>query len=187
VRRRSLDAETRQAAGAAVLRQVTASPEFERADRVALYAALPDEVPTEGLLRAVLETGRSVLLPRAASAGRLEFASVREPEALVQGPFGALQPLPSCAAVTLRSDDLVLVPGVAFDRAGRRLGRGGGWYDRSLSADLPSVFGVGFAFQLVAAVPATARDRRVAGIYTEAELWRVRGAGAAAEVLEDPG
>ena len=187
VRRRSLDPEKRRAAGAAVQRLVTASPEFQQAGRVALYAALADEVPTEGLLRAVLETGRVLLLPRAASAGRLEFASVREPEALVAGSFGTLEPMPSCAAARLRPDDLVLIPGVAFDRAGRRLGRGGGWYDRSLSADLPSVFGVGFAFQLVEAVPATARDRRVAGIYTEAGLWRVRRTGGPAEVSDDSG
>lgn len=139
------------------------------------------------MLRAVLATGRSLLLPRASSAAQLEFASAREPEALVEGAFGTLEPSPSCAAVTLRSDDLILVPGVAFDRAGRRLGRGGGWYDRSLSADLPLVFGVGFAFQLVEVVPATARDRRVAGIYTETGLWRVRGVGGPAEVSGDPG
>lgn len=187
VRRRSLDPEARRAAGVEVERLVTASPEFQQARRVALYAALADEVPTEGLLHVVLETGRVLLLPRAASAGRLEFASVREPGALIEGSFGTLEPAPSCPSARLSPDDLVLIPGVAFDRAGRRLGRGGGWYDRSLPGDLPRVFGVGFAFQLVEAVPANARDRRVAGIYTEAGLWRVGGTGGPAEVSDDPG
>lgn len=164
-----------------------ASSEFGRADRVALYAALPDEVPTERLQRAALESGRSVLLPRATTFGRLEFASIGEPAALIEGSLGALEPSPSRPAVTLRRDDLVLVPGVAFDRVGRRLGRGGGWYDRSLPAELPNVFGIGFAFQLVEAVPATARDRRVAGVYTEAGFWRVGGTAGSAEVAGDPG
>lgn len=164
-----------------------ASSEFGRAPRVALYAALPDEVPTDALQRAALEAGRSVLLPRATAFGRLEFATAGEPAALIEGSFGTLEPSPESPAVTLRPDDLVLIPGVAFDRIGRRLGRGGGWYDRSLPADLPNVFGIGFAFQLVENVPATARDRCVAGVYTEAGLWRVGGAAGPAEVAGDPG
>lgn len=152
-----------------------------------LYAALPDEVPTADLLHVVLDTGRILLLPRAASEGRLEFAPVREPDALREGSFGTLEPMPAFPSAVLSPDDLVLIPGVAFDRAGRRLGRGGGWYDRSLPADLENVFGVGFAFQLVDAVPANARDRRVAGIFTEAGLWRVRQPGGPAEVSDDSG
>ncbi len=186
-RRRRLDSEWRRTAGAAVERLVTASSEFQRARRVVLYAALPDEVPTADLLHVVLETGRILLLPRAASDGRLEFAPVCGLDALREGSFGTLEPVPSCPSAMLFPDDLVLIPGVAFDRAGRRLGRGGGWYDRSLPADLENVFGVGFAFQLVEAVPANPRDHRVVGIYTEAGLWRVGGTGGPAEVSNDSG
>jgi 5-formyltetrahydrofolate cyclo-ligase len=144
-------------------------------------------VPTEGLLRIVLATGRGLLLPRAGAEDQLEFASVTDVTTLVVGPFGALEPASSCRSEALQPADLVLVPGVAFDRSGRRLGRGGGWYDRSLSADLLAVFGIGFAFQLIDRVPATSRDRRVAGIYTERGLWRVSRAGGPAEVPGNPG
>ncbi len=186
-RRRRLDLATREAAGSAVVDLVVASAEFRRADRVALYASLPDELPTEGLLREVLGTGRSLLLPRAGAGRRLEFSSVRDLTALVEGSFGTREPSASCAPVRLQPDDLVLIPGVAFDRSGHRLGRGGGWYDRSLSAALPAVFGIGFAFQLIESVPATPLDRCVAGVFTERELWRVAGAGGPAEVAGNPG
>ncbi|MCL4686255.1 5-formyltetrahydrofolate cyclo-ligase [Myxococcota bacterium] len=186
-RRRSVDADVRRAAGQAVTRRIVASPEFRRAERVALYMALPDEIPTEGLLRTVLDTGRSLLLPRPGAARRLEFASVRDLASLVPGCFGTLEPPRSCGAETLRPEDLVLVPGVAFDRFGHRLGRGGGWYDRSLPDAVSDVYGVAYEFQLLAAVPATHRDRRVIGVYTEAGLWlalRTKGVG---EVSRDPG
>ena len=186
-RRRCLDAVARADAGEAVLRLVKASTEFRSAARVAVYASLPDEVPTEGLLRAVLETGRGLLLPRAGEEEQLEFAPVSDVTTLVVGTFGALEPAPTCRSVALHRDDLVLIPGVAFDRIGGRLGRGGGWYDRSLSADLPAVFGIGFEFQLIERVPETSRDRRVAGIYTERGLWRVASAGGPAEVPANPG
>jgi 5-formyltetrahydrofolate cyclo-ligase len=185
--RRALVPDVRRAAGSAVQRLVVASPEFHRSERVVLYAALPDEVPTEEMLRAILETGRRLLLPRAAGAEQLEFAAVEDLAELVPGPFGTLEPVRSRVAETLRREDLVLIPGVAFDRSGRRLGRGGGWYDRSLSDVLSAVYGISYEFQLIDAVPATRRDRRVAGIYTEAGLWRVPVPAAAREVSGDPG
>ena len=76
----------------------------------------------------------------------------------------------------LRPGDLVLVPGLAFDRAGRRLGRGGGHYDRALAEAGSEVvaIGVGYAFQLLDEdLPEEAHDRRMAGVLTERGLWRV--------------
>jgi 5-formyltetrahydrofolate cyclo-ligase len=109
-----------------------------------------------------------VLLPRAREDRRLEFAGFEDPSLLVAGAFGALEPPDNEPGVALLAEDLVLLPGVAFDRRGRRLGRGGGWYDRSLPPLVRRLFGLAYSFQIVEEVPVTALDQCVAGIFTEA-------------------
>jgi 5-formyltetrahydrofolate cyclo-ligase len=184
--RRAVAPSRRRLAGEAVARHVLAFPGLRAAGRVALYAGLPDEVPTAPLLRALLERGHAVLLPRVGDSERLEFAFVPDESALVLGRFGALEPPPGARAVPLRAGDLVLVPGVAFDRSGSRLGRGGGWYDRSLPDDVRDLFGVAFELQLVAHVPVTTADRRVRGVFTEHGLHQFGSANASRESDADP-
>jgi len=181
--RRAVDAASRAAAGDAVAERVLASAEFAAARRIALYAALPDELPTDRLLRAALDSGRTLLLPRARGDGGLDFAPVSALAALARGRFGALEAPAGAGAVRLGAGDLVLAPGVAFDRRGARLGRGRGAYDRSLpkGPTAPTCFGLAYAFQLVDAVPETARDRRVDAVVTEHELVRAR------DLATDPG
>ncbi len=168
--RRRIDPARRTLAGDAVARHVLAWPGLRPARRVALYAALPDELPTDRLMGALLARGHALLLPRAADSERLEFAAVSERSLLAPGVFGVLEPPPEAPATPLREDDLVLLPGVAFDRWGARLGRGGGWYDRSLPPGVRDLFGLAFEAQLLERVPVTATDRRVRGVFTERGL-----------------
>jgi 5-formyltetrahydrofolate cyclo-ligase len=184
-RRRAASPAARRAAGAAIASTVLALAEFERADRVAAYVALADEVPTNAILDAVLASGRTLLLPRVAANG-LEFAAVRDRTQLRRGPLGVLEPPDACAPLALAAGDLVLVPGLAFDRRGRRLGRGGGHYDRAFAAAAPSFrVGIAFSFQLVAAVPVGRLDRPVDAVATEAGLVRV--APETRDPTRDPG
>jgi 5-formyltetrahydrofolate cyclo-ligase len=172
--RRALAPEVRQRAGDAVARRVLAMPELAAARRVALYASLPDELPTDRLLRAVLASGRTLLLPRVEDR-RLVFAAVGALTELRPGRLGILEPGPDRPSTPWEADDLVLVPGVAFDRRGGRLGRGGGFYDRALPVrDGPLVIGLAFELQIVAQVPCAPHDRPVDGYVTEAGLHRVR-------------
>jgi 5-formyltetrahydrofolate cyclo-ligase len=165
---------------------VLALAEFERADRVAAYVALDDEVPTDAVVDAVLARGRALLLPRVVG-DRLEFAAIADRAQLRPGGHGVLEPLAACAATALTASDLVLVPGLAFDRGGRRLGRGGGHYDRAFAAARVQPFrvGIAFSFQLVASVPAGRLDRPVDAIATEAEFVRV--APETRDPTRDPG
>ena len=173
-RRRVLSQADRAAVGDAVARIACALPEFECARRVAAYVALVDEVPTRAILDAVLASGRALLLPRMA-ARRLEFAPVADLASLCRGGFGVLEPQVSSRAVELTPLDLVFVPGVAFDRRGGRLGRGGGYYDRAFppASAAPVLLGVALSFQLVDAVPLGPFDRRVDGIVSESGIFRV--------------
>jgi 5-formyltetrahydrofolate cyclo-ligase len=99
-------------------------------------------------------------------------------DALAPGRFGVLEPLDSDTE-RLSPADVVIVPGVAFDRSGWRLGRGGGHYDRAFPSGAPSpwLVGVGYSFQWIAEVPHDdSRDRRVDAIVTEhGWVWRARG------------
>jgi 5-formyltetrahydrofolate cyclo-ligase len=167
-RRRALSPDDRRIAGAAVGRIVVALDVFERAERVAAYVALDDEVPTDMILDAVIGSGRVLLLPRVVGPG-LEFAAVGDLGQLRRGRWRAFEPSNACVASQLAPGDLVLVPGVAFDRRGGRLGRGGGHYDRAFAASGvgPLRVGLAFSFQIVPSVPTDDRDRFVDGVVTE--------------------
>jgi 5-formyltetrahydrofolate cyclo-ligase len=152
---------------------VLEAPEFAAASRIALYDALPDEVPTGLLLDEIVARKGRAFLPRIGPEGILEFAAVRAATECDRGSFGAREP--AGAAERLDTDDLVIVPGLAFDRAGRRLGRGGGHYDRTFppGGAAPVLFGTAYAFQIVARLPEAAHDRRVVAIATERGLLRI--------------
>jgi 5-formyltetrahydrofolate cyclo-ligase len=153
---------------------------FTAAATVALFAALPDEVPTRPLFEALARAGTSRLLPRVASGGRLVFARVERWEDLRPGHFGLLEPPESSPVATLGEGDVAIVPGVAFDRSGRRLGRGKGYYDRTFPAnDAPQPLLVGLAVeaQIVEFVPCASHDRAMDAIVTERAFQWARGDG----------
>ncbi len=144
-----------------------------RAKRIALYAALPYELPTRPLFDAVVEEIGAALLPRTADPPGLEFFAVEHWEDLRPGAFGVLEPQNDGAAVCLMPGDLVVVPGVAFDEDGYRLGHGKGYYDRAFATelgDVPTLVGFGYEFQIVGAVPHDHRDRQMDAIVTDQKV-----------------
>ena len=160
-------------AGDAIVGHWKAQPELARARRVGIYAALPAELPTRPLFEHLRSRGCEVLLPRCAEE-RLRFAAVVRWADLVPGPYGVLEPPAHFVEVPPAGEDPVLVPGLAFDRGGHRLGQGQGWYDRSFSErDAQRLIGAGFALQVVEAVPCDTWDRRVGSILTERGFTRV--------------
>ncbi len=144
-----------------------------RAARIALYAALPGELPTRPLFDAVVERKGAALLPRVVEPLGLEFCAVERWEELRPGSFGVLEPARGGSAVRPTTGDLVVVPGVAFDEAGYRLGHGKGYYDRAFAAELgdaPTLVGFGYEFQIVDSVPHDHRDRRMDAIVTDRKI-----------------
>jgi 5-formyltetrahydrofolate cyclo-ligase len=160
--------ERREAAGRAFADHVLSQSRVRSAPRVALYAALADELPTRALFEGLRAAGRRCLLPRIGE-GSLEFALVSDWGELQPAQHGVLAPPPDRVGEVLAPQDVAIVPGVAFDQAGRRLGRGGGYYDRAFAdrRRSPLLVGAGYAFQVVAEVPADSRDRAVDAIVTE--------------------
>ncbi len=139
-------------------------PLFAPARTVGLYHAAGDEAPTGGLIHYVLDSRRGVALPRIAK-GRLAFASWTPGDPLESGPAAILQPPGTAPAST---PDLIVAPLVGFDAGLRRLGQGGGHYDRWL-ADHPHVpvIGLGWSAQEVERLPVEPHDRSLDAVLTE--------------------
>ncbi len=170
--RRGLSAEDRAAASRAIAARVIALPAFAAARTVAVYRPMGAEVDTAPIVASALGAAKRVAWPRiAGGAPGLGFAACF-PAELVPGPRGTLAPPPGAPEVPPASLDLVLVPGLAFDAAGRRLGRGGGYYDSALAAVAGRTLLVGLAFdcQIAPEIPVDPHDARVDLVATESRL-----------------
>ncbi len=171
--RKDVTAAESARAGQAAARALMDLELARRAKQIALYAALSYELPTRPLFDAVVEKTGAALLPRTADPLGLEFFAVARWEDLRPGTFGVLEPRNDGTAVRLMPGDLVVVPGVAFDEDGYRLGHGKGYYDRTFAAELgdaPTLVGFGYEFQIVDAVPHDHRDRQMDAIVTDRKV-----------------
>lgn len=127
------------------------------------YYSLPDEVNTHQLLDDLVAEGKTVLLPKVLDATTMELRLYTGPHDLAPGPFGIMEPSGSQYSPSsgIPSIDVALIPGVAFDAEGHRLGRGRGYYDRFLRTmgTVPFVrIGLCFDFQKVESVPSDTHD-----------------------------
>ena len=153
------------AAGARSIRDAVLDlPETQMAGTVAAYWSIGAEPDTHGLLFGLWKRGSYVLLPVLLPDGDLDWASYEGPDSLRPGPRGLLEPVEALRGVSaVSSADLVLVPALAVDRSGLRLGRGGGSYDRALArvgAQVPTI-ALLYDPELVPVVPAGPHDQRV--------------------------
>src|ERR1039457_3415711 len=159
-----LTPEQRAAAGQAIRDAVLSLPEAQMAGTVAAYYSVATEPGTHGLVYALWKRGTYVLLPVLLADGDLGWASYEGPDSLRAGPRGPAEPAePSRGVMGIASADLVLLPAVAVDRRGWRLGRGGGSYDRALTrvgSPIPTV-ALLYDGELLDRVPAGSHDQRV--------------------------
>ena len=165
---RAMAPADREAASRQARELLTSQPEWRAARSVLFYAPLAEELDVWPLVKEALGAGKRVGLPSFAPESRAYMAcEVRDLGLdLKAGHFGIREPADHCAAFSLKWLDLILVPGVAFDLHGRRLGRGKGFYDQLL-ADLRGVTcGVAFDQQIVRDVPVTSHDVRMNRILT---------------------
>jgi 5-formyltetrahydrofolate cyclo-ligase len=158
-----------------VAEHVISSPELEQARSIGMYAATEWEIGTRLIFEASRREGKCCVFPRCLSGNRLDFARVDQYEQLAPGRFGILEPEKELEAIALSPGDLVLVPGVVFDRQGGRLGRGGGYYDRTFpvgDSSGPLLMALAHSVQLIDAVPVGANDRRMDAVATESGIVR---------------
>ena len=170
--RSRLSVDDRAAAGDAVAERLSSLPEIQEAQAVLGFASFGAELPTDPVMAWVLASGRRLLMPYVDGAA-LRAAEVRSVDELAPGYRGIREPVQRIA-VDPSEADVILVPGVAFDANGHRLGYGGGFYDAFLSAiplRAPRV-GLCFDFQVVDDVPTDDGDEDVDLIVTPERVIR---------------
>ena len=154
----------RAAAARALRDAILELPQAQMAGTIAVYYSLASEPGTHGLVYALWKRGGYVLLPLLRPDADLDWASYEGPDSLRPGPRGLTEPSePPRGPDAVARADLVLVPALAVDRSGVRLGRGGGSYDRALARVGPGIPTIALLYdgELLDEVPAAAHDQRV--------------------------
>nr|WP_056447041.1 MULTISPECIES: 5-formyltetrahydrofolate cyclo-ligase [unclassified Rhodococcus (in: high G+C Gram-positive bacteria)] len=170
--RKQRDVHARERASEALSHAVSvlASDARERGgDTLAAYVPVGSEPGDASMLDSALAAGLRVLLPVAREPGPLSWAEYRGPDSLVAAAYGLREPSgPTLPPETVADASIVLVPALAVDRSGGRLGRGAGFYDRTLDAVRPDAWLVGVVYDddLVDALPTETHDVRMTHVLT---------------------
>lgn len=132
-RLKALPLSARQAEDSLLFRRFLTLPQVGAAKTLLLYHGMGTEPETARLMTPLWDAGKRVCLPRCLPGNQMEARLVQKDTVLIPHPWGMLEPGADCPPVSPADIDLVLVPGLAFDRSGGRLGQGGGFYDRWLA------------------------------------------------------
>jgi 5-formyltetrahydrofolate cyclo-ligase len=171
--RRKLTDNYRQRASNRMMTVFCALPDFKEPRKVLCYASLADEVQIRPLMEKWLSMGVTVALPRITGKGQMEAVNFTDFDSLVEGEYGILTPdLEKGEVIPPEELDLIIVPGIAYDTRGERLGMGGGFYDVYLArATKAKRIALAFSCQLVAKIPMEDHDVRVHKIITEQGIY----------------
>lgn len=182
VRRDALMPLERDRMSASITAQLLALPDYRQATTVMAYMSMGSEFSTLNFVQQVLLDGKRLVLPRVDKLTRsLALHEVADLHDLATGVWGISEPKPDAKIYPLSEIDFILVPGLAFDRCGYRLGYGGGFYDRLFAKNMLAVtktpasmrVSAAFSMQIIDAVPTTEEDQKVAVIITENEMMQI--------------
>jgi 5-formyltetrahydrofolate cyclo-ligase len=162
VRLKTQKEELRTRKSACIAKKLFRTRGFKRAKIIMFYKAYKGEVDTDIMIKAAQKLGKIVVVPVCGEHRTLIPCILKEGARLLRGPYGIGEPAIK-RSVSSRSIDLVIAPGVAFTKDGKRLGRGKGYYDRFLSrlSKHAATFGLAFDFQVLADLPTNAMDVNV--------------------------
>lgn len=172
VQLKAMDAEEKRVLDHMVCEQLFSVSEIADADRIYGYMNLSWETGTEEILECLWKAGIQVALPKVLGE-TMEFFHVRSKGDLEEGSFHILEPKDSCEIVSWPNAP-VLVPGLAFSKDGKRLGKGGGYYDKFLSKEPGhQTIALAYEFQIVNEIHTEEHDRPVDMIVTENRIYYV--------------
>ena len=131
---RQLSDRYRRDSAAAINARLIALPEYQLSGTVFAFVGTSREIDTTAFLQDAWNRGKRLCVPLCTGPGSMELRQIRSMEDLESGAYGILEPRKSCPILTLEEVDFAVIPCVSCDREGHRLGQGGGFYDRFLSA-----------------------------------------------------
>lgn len=168
--RRNYPPERQREDAQRVFARVQTLEAYQSAQTVMAYMAARGELSVQATIDDVLASGRRLALPRCEGTGVMTARWVKSMDDLAPGAYGLLEPKERCGEIPPQEIDLALVPGVAFDRAGRRVGQGGGYYDRFLPRTRALRMGICHDFALLERIETQAHDQRMDALATPSEL-----------------
>ena len=167
----TLSCEARTAGDETLFHRFLALPQVAATRTILLYHGMDTEPDTVRLLPPLWDMGKQVCLPRCLPGNQMEARLVQRDSTLIRHPYGMLEPGLDCPLIPPDQIDLVLVPGLAFDRSGGRLGRGGGYYDRWLAGFSGITAALCRDGLLMEAIPRLPHDLGVDLVITETSLY----------------
>ena len=148
---------------------------YRESQTVFTYVSLADETDTKKFIERALEDGKRVVVPRCIKGTRnMEFCVINSLNDLEEGAFGVLEPKVECEVYTDYSDGFCIVPALAFDRKGYRLGYGKGYYDRFLADFCGKTVGICYNRFVIPEIPRGKYDKSVDLIITEKKVISTR-------------
>lgn len=157
-----------------VYRQLIEMPAYQLARCIACYVSIKNEVDTKTVIQKAIDSGKQVGVPVTREDGDMNFQAIAGLSDLRPVHYGLREPVPDSQKVLLsHTIDLILIPGIAFDRRGHRIGSGGGYYDRFLARTEAVRIGLSYAFQITDRVPAEPHDVKMDLIITEDEVIKI--------------
>ena len=170
--RAQIPSETRKHADSQIAERLFNRPEYRDARIIYCYMSFKDEADTASIIDKSLRLGKQVALPRVSGKRKMEFFFISGQKDLVTGFMGIKEPAGYCLEASAPSEDaLVLLPGLAFDRSGARLGYGGGFYDTYLAKHAGcKKAALAYSAQIAPEIPTEPVDVKTDMIITEKEL-----------------
>jgi 5-formyltetrahydrofolate cyclo-ligase len=153
-------------------------PEFWAAPLLLTYISIDNEVDTRTIVRSALEEGRRIAIPRIRTDATMDWVEIQSLETLSPGKHGIPEPPSAAPPLVPCQDSVVLVPALAFNAAGHRIGFGGGYFDRFLAGFEGVSIGLAYDYQVIEPWPLAPHDRPVQFVVTESAVYRATPSSA---------
>ena len=157
-----------------IYRRLIDMPAYQLARCIACYVSIKNEVDTRTVIQRAIGSGKQMGVPITREEGGMDFQAIAGLSDLRPVHYGLREPVQNPKMVLLpHTIDLILIPGIAFDRLGYRIGSGGGYYDRFLVRTEAVRIGLSYGFQIIDRMPAEPHDVKMDLIITENEVIRI--------------
>ena len=162
-----------------IAEKLFALDEFKMAKTILIYASIEDEIRTDDIINCALESGKNVAVPLCSDEkGNMDFYLIDSLSELETGMFGVREPnADNCDKLSDFSDSIIIVPGLSFDKFGKRIGYGKGYYDRFLSRYSSFAIGLCYDEMIACQLPADEYDKSVDLIITQSDVIKCNNGG----------